>query len=164
MKIYYKSISEAIVIPILKTPLSKQGFCKSEYPSSVHAKAKFDYTLYYSSELSFGHEHGYHEREWYPDEIAKASEPSMENCTLKMYSRTFFRGTSVQATKNMWNFGQFDDELASLKIEGNCCWELYTDEKFRGDSIILTEGNYGSSTQIKDIFMRASSATQQNTC
>ena len=81
-----------------------------------------------------------------------------------MYSRTFFRGKSVRTTKNLWNFGNFDDQLSSLKIEGNCCWEFYMEQKFRGDSIMLKKGNYGSSTQIKEIFMKASSASQKMTC
>ena len=85
-----------------------------------------------------------------------------------MYSRTYFRGNSVHVGKNIWDFGTFDDQLASLKIEGNCCWELFTEEKFRNDyrrdSLKLSQGNYGSSTQIKEVFKRASSARQLKTC
>ena len=85
-----------------------------------------------------------------------------------MYSRTYFRGNSVHVAKNIWDFGTFDDQLASLKIEGNCCWELFTGEKFRNDykrdSLKLGQGNYGSSTQINEVFKRASSARQLQTC
>ena len=35
-----------------------------------------------------------------------------------MYSRTHFRGNAVHVGKNIWDFGTFDDQLASLKIEG----------------------------------------------
>ena len=93
-----------------------------------------------------------------------ASKPPIDNCTLIMYSRTYFRGTSVSTIKNIWDLGLFEDEVASLKIEGNCCWKLYNDKKFRGDSITLPEGKYESSTQIKDIFKRASSVSQQSRC
>ena len=122
------------------------------------------------SAQSSGSEHSFQENEldWSLDEIKTASKTPIENCTLTMYSRTYFRGISVHVGKNIWDFGTFDDQLASLKIEGNCCWELFTGEKFRNDyrrdSLKLSQGNYGSSTQIKEVFKRASSARQLKTC
>ena len=55
----------------------------------------------------------------------------------------------------------FVDKVASLKIEGNCCWILFTEENFGGDNQVLNgPKDYGSPTQIRDIYKRAKSAKQ----
>ena len=123
------------------------------------------------SDQSSGSEHSAYQEnnlDWDVDEIKIASKAPIPNCTLTMYSRTYFRGNSVFTVKNVWDFGQFDDQLASLKIEGNCCWEIFTGKKFRNvrrtESLVLQPGNYESFTQIKEVFKTASSARQLQTC
>ena len=59
------------------------------------------------------------------------------------------------------NSMNFDNAVASLKIEGNCCWSFFTEPNFQGDSLILQKGDYKSATQIKEIFKKASSVTSK---
>merc|ERR1712170_275368 len=86
-------------------------------------------------------------------------------CKMIMYE-TYFRGQSIEITGDVSDFNDdtfnFDNEIASLKIEGDCCWTLFTDSNFQGVSMKLNVGEYQSPTNIRNIFKKASSA--QATC
>merc|ERR1712086_1224394 len=81
-------------------------------------------------------------------------------CKMTMYDQTYFRGQSVEITGDLSDFDDlsFDDEVSSVKIEGDCCWTLYTESNFQGVSVNLNVGEYQSPTKIKDVFKKASSA------
>ena len=77
-----------------------------------------------------------------------------------MYDQTYFRGKSVEITGNVNNFKsvKFDNSIASVKVEGTCCWTLFANKNFQGASIKLRSGEYQSATDIIDVFKKASSA------
>ena len=77
-----------------------------------------------------------------------------------MYDQTYFRGSSIELIGDVRYLLDlaFDNEVSSVKIEGDCCWTLYTDSNFQGNSIKLNGGEYPSPTEIKDVFKKASSA------
>ena len=81
-----------------------------------------------------------------------------------MYDQTYFRGKSVEITGNVSDFKtiKFDNLIASVKIEGNCCWKLFADKNFQGASIKLKIGEYQSATNIIDVFKKASAV--KNSC
>merc|ERR1712223_82253 len=83
-------------------------------------------------------------------------------CKMIMYDETYFRGQSIEITQDVSDFNDdtfnFDNEIASLKIEGDCCWTLFTDSNFQGVSMKLNVGEYQSPTNIRKIFKKASSA------
>jgi hypothetical protein len=85
-------------------------------------------------------------------------------CKITMYEQTYFRGSSVEITGDVSDFNDitFDNEIASLKIEGDCCWTIFTDSNFQGVSMNLNVGEYQSATNIRDVFKKASSA--KNSC
>merc|ERR1711963_547648 len=81
-------------------------------------------------------------------------------CKMTMYDQTYFRGQPIEISGDVYDFSDlsFDNEVSSLKIEGDCCWTLYTDSNFQGGFLNLDVGEYQSPTEIKDIFKKASSA------
>merc|ERR1712156_447187 len=83
-------------------------------------------------------------------------------CKMIMYDETYFRGQSIEISEDVSDFNDdtfnFDNEIASLKIEGDCCWTLFTDSNFQGVSMKLNVGEYQSPTNIRKIFKKASSA------
>merc|ERR1712038_1873693 len=83
-------------------------------------------------------------------------------CKMIMYDETYFRGQSIEISGDVSDFNDdtfnFDDEIASLEIEGDCCWTLFTDSNFQGVSMKLNVGEYQSPTNIRKIFKKASSA------
>jgi len=87
--------------------------------------------------------------------------PPLGLCKITLFSSTHFRGASKILNFNAATLGNFADELASLKIEGNCCWTLFTEENFGGESQTLNgPREYASPTQIKEVYKRAKSAKQ----
>merc|ERR1719492_333490 len=81
-------------------------------------------------------------------------------CKMVMYDKTYLRGQPVEITGDESDFNDFsfDNEIASLKIEGDCCWTLFVESNFQGASIQLNVGEYQSATDIKRVFKKASSA------
>merc|ERR1719238_2068925 len=81
-------------------------------------------------------------------------------CKMVMFDKTYLRGQPVEITRDESDFNDFsfDNEIASLKIEGDCCWTLFADSNFQGASIQLNVGEYQSATDIKRVFKKASSA------
>merc|ERR1719411_394981 len=82
------------------------------------------------------------------------------NGNLKLWSQTYLRGDSVMLRQDTANLSDvnFDDNLGSLEIRGSCCWILYTEPNFAGQSLKLSEGKYESSTELVEVFKTASSA------
>merc|ERR1712083_733766 len=90
--------------------------------------------------------------------------PTMMIPTI-MIDQTYFRGKSVKITGDVSDFNDidFDNSIASVKIEGNCCWALLTDANYKGDLAILNgPGEYQSGNDFREVFKKASSA--RNKC
>ena len=82
-------------------------------------------------------------------------------CKIIMYEKTGYRGQVAEVTGDMSDFNDisFDNAVQSLKIEGNCCWTIFTEPNYRGNSIVLMECEYSRNTaDINEIYMKASSA------
>jgi len=89
--------------------------------------------------------------------------PSGSPCTvgnMKLWSQTYLRGDSVMLNQDANNLldVNFDNNLASLEIRGRCCWIIFTEPNFAGQSMKLSSGKYESSTQLITVFKAASSA------
>ena len=87
-------------------------------------------------------------------------------CKITLYDMTHFRGNFKELFGSNSDLSQinFDDEVASVKIQGNCCWKLYIGNSFSKKSLKLGEGEYPSSTDIKLVFKRVSSVKKLNSC
>merc|ERR1711971_1381968 len=85
-------------------------------------------------------------------------------CKMTMFDQTYFRGKTVEITGDTIDFNDidFDNAIASVIIEGNCCWALLTDSNYRGDLAVLNPGKYQSGNDFKEVFKKASSA--RNKC
>ena len=101
---------------------------------------------------------------------------SMDFCQLTMYGMNHFRGESITLTENTVDLStiqsglntiDFDNKVASVKIVGSCCWNLYNNANFMPGSshqgfIRLIPGDYPSVTDIRAVFKKASSAKKVN--
>ena len=99
-----------------------------------------------------------------PSSVSASIPTLATTCKMTMYDQTYFRGKSVETTENVNDFItiKFDNSIASVKIEGNCCWTLFADKNYQGASIKLKIGEYQSATNIINVFKKASSA--KNSC
>ena len=97
-------------------------------------------------------------------------------CQLTMYAMNHFRGDSINLTESALDLGNttllpmnFDNKVASVKIAGICCWNLYNDSHFNQmphstnpGVMHLRPGDYPSVTDIRAVFKKASSAEKVN--
>ena len=80
-------------------------------------------------------------------------------CKLTLYSLTHFRGDSVEIDSDVTSLASmnFDDKVASVDVEGNCCWKIFVNDNFSGGSMQLRGQEYRSAVDIQKIYQQASS-------
>merc|ERR1712209_145011 len=86
--------------------------------------------------------------------------------SMTMYSRTYFRGESLDVTEDaISNLADhdFDNIVQSINIKGCFCWKVYEGPNFSGNFILLRPKEYKSAVDIKDVFKKASSI-QRTAC
>ena len=78
----------------------------------------------------------------------------------KSFSFFNFRGDFVEIEDDIDSLvsKSFDDKLASVDVEGNCCWEIFVDKNFTGESMTFrSPGRFPSAVDLRKIFQKASS-------
>jgi len=81
-------------------------------------------------------------------------------CKLILYSKTHFRGDKVEIENDTTSLESinFDDKLASVDVEGKCCWDVFVDENFTGKSKQFNrQGRFPSAVDLFAVFQKASS-------
>ena len=87
-------------------------------------------------------------------------------CKLTLYSLTHFRGESVEIVSDVTSLTSlnFDDMVASLNVEGNCCWKFFVNNNFTGDSMQFRRQEYRSAVDIQRIYQQGSSVQILDLC
>jgi len=84
---------------------------------------------------------------------------------LTLYSKTYLRGEEFEADLDVEDLGDFDDETVSVKIDGNCCWEVFSEKSFQGERLILTPWDtYTSATSLGNLLQNVSSLKKLYAC
>jgi hypothetical protein len=84
-------------------------------------------------------------------------------CKLILYSKTHFRGDSLEIENDIDSLvsKNFDKKMASIDVEGTCCWEVFVDQNFSGQSMKFErQGRFPSAVDLRHIFQKASSIKQ----
>ena len=77
---------------------------------------------------------------------------------LILFSKTHTRGDFFEIETNLKDFGNFDNKVGSVRVEGDCCWNIYIGKNYTDLSISVSPGDYESAVDIKNIYKKASSA------
>merc|ERR1712029_403776 len=84
---------------------------------------------------------------------------------LTLYSKTYLRGEEFETDSDLQDLGAFDDEAVSVKILGDCCWEVFSEKMFQGLSLILKPWEtYSSATSLENLLQNVSSVKKLNAC
>ena len=92
--------------------------------------------------------------------IHKLYLPLPNLCPLCYFLVYNFRGDLVEIEDDIESLDtkSFDDKLASVDVEGNCCWEIFVDGNFTGESMTFRgSGRFPSAVDFQKIFQKASS-------
>jgi len=84
---------------------------------------------------------------------------------LTLYTKTYLRGEEFETDSDLQDLGAFDDEAVSVKILGDCCWEVFSKKTFQGLSLILKPWEtYTSATSLENLLQNVSSVKKLNAC
>ena len=86
--------------------------------------------------------------------------------SITMFAETYRRGFNVTIADDEQDLDtrNFLKKLTSLEVEGDCCWEVYTESNFAGKMLQFTEGNYDSASKMKFLFRKAASVKRLLEC
>jgi len=74
-----------------------------------------------------------------PAAVTPAS-PSCAGSRLVLYSSTYHRGEQLTLLDDSSDLSTMDDRAVSAIVSGSCCWLLYADRDFQGESYRLSPG------------------------
>merc|ERR1712061_467443 len=57
--------------------------------------------------------------------------------SLTLFSKTYNRGENVTVTEDTPDLDEFNNQLVSALVEGDCCWAVYTRGSYSGDSEVF---------------------------
>jgi len=93
----------------------------------------------------------------YYNDYEQQGETIYRECTITLFSLTHLRGNRKVLTRSQNNLDDFEDQIASLKVDGDCNVTLFNDVNFRGRRMRFAPGVYETALQLKDVFKKASS-------
>ena len=85
-------------------------------------------------------------------------------CKISLFSKTYTRGVTKILTTDAPTLADFDDKTTSVEVRGPCCWMLFTEENFKGESKKFRPGKYPSSADMENLFRNASSVKKLDQC
>jgi len=80
--------------------------------------------------------------------------------SMTLFSKTYYRGKQLNITKNIPDLAdnQFSDQLVSVKVEGSCCWKVFSLPSYEGISKTFCNNEiYQSTTSVGKMFRNAKS-------
>merc|ERR1711976_985555 len=130
--------------------------------SILISKGAYDYD-YSDSDYDLSSLDGRSDSIYYTTTTSSTTTTSPSICKMTMFDETYFRGKSVEIIGDTSDFNDidFDNAIASVIIEGNCCWALLTDSDYKGELAVLNPGKYQSGNDFKEVFKKASSARNE---
>jgi len=87
---------------------------------------------------------------------------STSRCKVTLYIQTHLRGEHKIIYCNLGSLGDFDNEVASLRVDGDCSVTLYNEPNFKGEKMNFYKGSYEKALQLKKVFKKASSVEFMN--
>merc|ERR1719273_1656533 len=85
--------------------------------------------------------------------------------SLTLFSKTYNRGENVTVTDDTPDLDEFNNQLVSALVEGDCCWAVYTEGSYSGDSEVFRPGQkYDSVVSVGKTFRKGVSVKKINRC
>ena len=84
---------------------------------------------------------------------------------MTLWSRTYLRGESFPLSDDIEDLSLhgFDNKLVSLEVSAGCCWTIFSEPHFEGDSKLFREGQHKSVSSVGKLF-RAASSVKKTSC
>ena len=91
---------------------------------------------------------------------------SGKKVTLREFSLLAVEGLKeiISLDQDQSDLTTFSDKLTSLKVTGTCCWKIYTEINFQGDSMVFKEGEVQNAVKLGPVFREAKSVKRLINC
>ncbi|XP_040570169.1 inter-alpha-trypsin inhibitor heavy chain H3-like [Lepeophtheirus salmonis] len=149
-------------------PIARRGSTRRNGPSgplSTTTTTRYSYTT--SNLIAYDLE----DADFYDDfDTTSMSSPPQQNKTvtpchgnITLFTKTYLRGENITLISDEEaDLGGF--KLVSLNVEGSCCWRVFNQVDFKGNSEFFQfshsrsgDGAFNSALEMKDVFRKASS-------
>jgi len=78
-------------------------------------------------------------------------------CKIELFPKTLLRETGVTIADDTKDLAAFDNKTESLRVSGNCRWQVWTDKNFEGVSQTFAPGEYKNAATLRKVLRKASS-------
>ena len=87
--------------------------------------------------------------------------------SISLHDQTYLRGLNITVTEDMDDLtaspSLISQKLTSLEVQGDCCWTIYTETLFGGDSKRFSPGASRSAANMGAVF-RAAASVKKSVC
>merc|ERR1711953_560590 len=157
--VQYKTTSFGI--QPLSLSFASPGVNNRVQQSASVAYDQYDYAYAYDmNSASNFHQESFNAGSLNSTEMEEMDVPEECNGTLILYSKTYNRGEMVELTESVAELRteKFENKAVSALLTGNCCWEVFADGNYTGESITLNpDTKYDSVTSLGKLFRNVES-------
>lgn len=92
--------------------------------------------------------------------------PPKTSCSgsIHLFNSTRLRGEIMEVMDDTSDLGQSGKKLTSLRVEGDCCWEIFSQPDFEGGSVTFRQGEYPNAADMGRVFRGAFSVKKLISC
>merc|ERR1711962_934386 len=150
---------------VLNSPISSGGNWRQQYRDRQKARGSGRSRVSGRGGARFSNLSGrsYYESAYYAPSTTTTASECQGNLT--MWTRTYLRGESLQTNDDIADLSDlgFDNKLVSLEVSSGCCWLIFSEPNFGGETKLFPEGKYKSVSSVGNLF-RATSSVRKTTC
>ena len=153
---------------VLNSPISSGGNWRQQYrdrqrQASVKSRGRSRASGRGGARFSNLSGRSYYESAYYAPSTTTRAPECQGNLT--MWTRTYLRGESLQTNDDITYLSAhgFNNKLVSLEVSSGCCWLIFSEPNFEGETKLFPEGKYQSVSSVGNLF-RAASSVRKTTC
>jgi len=95
------------------------------------------------------------------------TQPSTCDGSISLHDKTYLRGLNITVTDDMDDLtvspSKIFQKLTSLEVKGDCCWTIFTEALFQGESKRFSPGASKSASDMGAVF-RAAGSVKKSVC
>jgi len=95
------------------------------------------------------------------------TQPSTCDGSISLHDKTYLRGLNITLTDDMDDLtvspSKIFQKLTSLEVKGDCCWTIFTEALFQGESKRFSPGASKSASDMGAVF-RAAGSVKKSLC
>merc|ERR1719499_1441208 len=143
-------------------PYGRPSYAAAPSPTTTTFQPSFALASFDTADYS----ESYFESSGTPVEEAN-TQPSTCDGSISLHDKTYLRGLNITVTDDMDDLivspSKIFQKLTSLEVKGDCCWTIFTEALFEGESKRFSPGASKSASDMGAVF-RAAGSVKKSVC